>query len=160
MPQFSWNQTKHFYVSFWFFLLQEPTEAHPPQKAEPAPASPSNPEKEPQSPADPLYSPSLALLRLLQTAFNRQGAASQQQQQHTALRPSSAWRKQQLSQAVFPTKFPAQKLYQALDLINKHRGPEDSLYSDYSDGFYSIKPYRHRDDRLLQALFQMLDDTK
>ncbi|XP_037831006.1 neuroendocrine convertase 1-like [Kryptolebias marmoratus] len=113
---------------------------------------------EPQTPSDSLYSPSLALLRLLQTAFNRQGTVSQQQ--HAAPRPSSAWRKQQLSQGIFPTRFPAQKLYQALDLINKYRGPEDSLYSDYSDGFYNIKPYRHRDDRLLQALFEMLDDAR
>lgn len=144
------------------FLLQEPTQARLPQKTESAPASPSDSEKEPQSPSGSIYSPSLALLRLLQTAFNRQGAASQQQkqQQHTAPRPSLTWRKQQLSQGVFPTKFPAQKLYQALDLINKYRGPEDSVYSDYSDGFYNVKPYRHRDDRLLQALFQMLDDAR
>ncbi|XP_037535111.1 neuroendocrine convertase 1 [Nematolebias whitei] len=143
-------------------MMEEPTQARPPQKTEAAPASPSNSNKEPQTPSDSLYSPSLALLRLLQTAFNRQGAASQQQkqQQHTAPRPSPSWRKQQLSQGVFPTKFPAQKLYQALDLINKYRGPEDSVYSDYSDGFYNIKPYRHRDDRLLQALFEMLDDAR
>uniref|UniRef100_A0A8C5I1Y3 Neuroendocrine convertase 1 n=1 Tax=Gouania willdenowi TaxID=441366 RepID=A0A8C5I1Y3_GOUWI len=52
------------------------------------------------------------------------------------------------------------KLYQALDMINKLQGSEDSVYSDYSDGFYSTGPYRHRDDRLLQALFKMLDDQK
>lgn len=45
-------------------------------------------------------------------------------------------------------------------MINKYRSPEDSVYSDYSDGFYSTKPYRHRDDRLLQALFEMLDDDR
>lgn len=45
-------------------------------------------------------------------------------------------------------------------MINKYRGNEDSVYSDYTDGFYSTKPYRHRDDRLLQALFEMLGDDR
>uniref|UniRef100_A0A665T7K9 Neuroendocrine convertase 1 n=1 Tax=Echeneis naucrates TaxID=173247 RepID=A0A665T7K9_ECHNA len=84
---------------------------------------------------------SVALLRLLQTAFNRQTPALQR------LSPAA-------------TRVPPQKLYQALDLINKFRGPEDSVYSDYSDGFYSTKPYRHRDDRLLQALFEMIDEDR
>uniref|UniRef100_A0A3B4VKW6 Neuroendocrine convertase 1 n=1 Tax=Seriola dumerili TaxID=41447 RepID=A0A3B4VKW6_SERDU len=87
------------------------------------------------------YYPSLALLRLLQTAFNRQTPALQ-------------------SRSPPATRLPPQKLYQALDMINKYRGPEDSVYSDYSDGFYGTKPYRHRDDRLLQALFEMIDDDR
>ncbi|XP_015240752.1 PREDICTED: neuroendocrine convertase 1 [Cyprinodon variegatus] len=138
-------------------MMAEPTQPLPPQKTEPAEASPSRSEKEPKtSSSSSPYSPSLALLRLLQTAFNRQ--ASQLPQ--AAARPLSAWRKQQQSQGFLPppTKLPAQKLYQALDLINKFKGPEDNLYSDYSDGFYNSKPYKHRDDRLLQALFEMLDD--
>lgn len=138
-------------------MKQEPTQPLPPQKTEPAEASPSRSEKEPKtSSSSSPYSPSLALLRLLQTAFNRQ--ASQLPQ--AAARPLSTWRKQQQSQGFLPppTKLPAQKLYQALDLINKFKGPEDNLYSDYSDGFYNSKPYKHRDDRLLQALFEMLDD--
>uniref|UniRef100_A0A4W6CUI5 Neuroendocrine convertase 1 n=1 Tax=Lates calcarifer TaxID=8187 RepID=A0A4W6CUI5_LATCA len=122
-------------------MMEEPTQAHPPPKTETAHASPSsNPEKVPKNPTASLYSPSLALLRLLQTAFNRQIPAQ-------SLTPPA-------------TRLPPQKLYQALDLINKYRGPEDSVYSDYSDGFYSTKPYRHRDDRLLQALFEMIDDDR
>uniref|UniRef100_A0A6Q2ZMY3 Neuroendocrine convertase 1 n=1 Tax=Esox lucius TaxID=8010 RepID=A0A6Q2ZMY3_ESOLU len=77
-------------------------------------------------------SPSLALLRLLQTAFNRQTPATLSHQMG------------------------------ALDRINQHpRGDQDtSLYSDYSDGFYNAKPYRHRDDRLMQALFDMISDDR
>uniref|UniRef100_A0A8D3DI34 Neuroendocrine convertase 1 n=1 Tax=Scophthalmus maximus TaxID=52904 RepID=A0A8D3DI34_SCOMX len=109
-------------------------------EAEAAHAPPSsNPEKLPQKPSNSPYSPSQALLRLLQTAFNRQTPALQ------SLSPPA-------------TRLPPQKLYQALDMINKYRGRQDSVYSDYSDGFYSSKPYRHRDDRLLQALFDMIDD--
>lgn len=142
-------------------VIQEPTQAHPPQKNEIAQASPpSNPEKEPQMTSNTPYSPTLALLRLLQTAFNRQTTALQQPQSIT--RPFSAWRKQPPGRSLSPpaTRLPPQKLFQALDMINKYRGPEDSVYSDYSDGFYSTKPYRHRDDRLLQALFEMLDDDQ
>lgn len=140
-------------------MTQEPTQAIPPPKTETAPASiPSNPEKEPKKPSNPPYSPSLALLRLLQTAFNRQTPVLQQPQ--SIARASSAWRKHQSSQSFPPpaTRLPPKTLYQALDMINKYRGPENSVYSDYTDGFYSTKPYRHRDDRLLQALFEMIDD--
>ncbi|KAM6946728.1 neuroendocrine convertase 1 isoform 2-T2 [Lycodopsis pacificus] len=140
--------------------------AYPPPKTETARASsPSDPEKEPKKPSNPPSSPSLALLRLLQTAFNRQTPALQQPQ--SVARASSAWRKQQQQQqqpgrSLSPpaTRLPPQTLYQALDMINKYQGPGDSVYSDYSDGFYSIKPYRHRDDRLLQALFEMIDDKR
>uniref|UniRef100_A0A8D0CUR1 Neuroendocrine convertase 1 n=1 Tax=Sander lucioperca TaxID=283035 RepID=A0A8D0CUR1_SANLU len=120
-------------------MMEEPTQPYPPPKTETAQDSlPSNPEKDPRKPSNPPYSPSMALLRLLQTAFNRQTPAQQQPQ------------------------LPSQSLYQALDMINKYRGraPEDSVYSDYTDGFYSTKPYRHRDDRLLQALFEMIDDYR
>uniref|UniRef100_A0A8C7VIQ0 Neuroendocrine convertase 1 n=1 Tax=Oncorhynchus mykiss TaxID=8022 RepID=A0A8C7VIQ0_ONCMY len=85
------------------------------------------------------FPPSLALLSLLQTAFNRQTPA-----------------------ALAGPHVAPQKLYQALDRINQYQqgGQDNSLYSDYSDGFYSTKPYRHRDDRLLQALFDMLSDDR
>lgn len=141
-------------------VIQEPTQAHLPPKSDTAQASPpSKAEKKPQIPENSPYSPTLALLRLLQTAFNRQTTALQQPQ---STRDFSDWRKQQPGRGLSPpaTRLPPQKLYQALDMINKYRGPEDSVYSDYSDGFYSTKPYRHRDDRLLQALFEMLDDQK
>uniref|UniRef100_A0A8C7ZZ39 Neuroendocrine convertase 1 n=1 Tax=Oryzias sinensis TaxID=183150 RepID=A0A8C7ZZ39_9TELE len=117
-------------------MMEEPTQAHPPQKTEVQILK-----KEPQKLSNSSYSPSFALLRLLQTAFSR-------------------WKNQQPSQSLTPpaARLPAKKLYQALDLINKYHGAGDNIYSDYSDGFYNIKPYRHRDDRLMQALFQMLDD--
>lgn len=140
-------------------VAQETTQARPPQKAPDAPASAAAAATALQDPAESSssYSPSLALLRLLQTAFNRQGPASQ---------PRSQDRKQQQRQQqydnVLPaapaTHLPAQQLYQALDRINKYQGREDSLYSDYSDRFYSSKPYRHRDDRLLQAMLDMISD--
>lgn len=143
-------------------VTQEPTRANAPPKTETAQASlPSNPVKEPKKPSNLPISPSLALLRLLQTAFNRQTPALQRPQSVT--RASSAWKKQQQpGRSLSPpaTRLPPQTLFQALDMINKYRGPEDSVYSDYTDGFYSTKPYRHRDDRLLQALFEMIDDDR
>lgn len=146
------------HVSLFSLLCQEPTQAHPPQKTEIAQdSSPSNPEKQPKKPSNS-PSPSLALLRLLQTAFNRQTPALRQP--HAIDRASATWGKQQQpDRSLSPpaTRLPPQMLYQALDLINKFQSPKDSVYSDYSDGFYSAKPYRHRDDRLLQALFKMLD---
>ncbi|KAF3689583.1 Neuroendocrine convertase 1 [Channa argus] len=137
-------------------MMEEPTQAHPSQKTEIVQASPpSNPEKEPKKP-----SPSLALLRLLQTAFNRQMPVLQQTQ--TTERASSAWKKQQPGRSLShpATRLPPQMLYQAMDMINKYQSPKDSVYSDYNDGFYSTKPYRHRNDRLLQALFEMIDDDQ
>uniref|UniRef100_A0A8C7DPL1 Neuroendocrine convertase 1 n=1 Tax=Oncorhynchus kisutch TaxID=8019 RepID=A0A8C7DPL1_ONCKI len=107
----------------------------------PPPATPERKETRPSS-----FPPSLALLRLLQTAFNRQTPAALSQSPAKASSPHVA----------------PQKLYQALDRINQYQqgGQDNSLYSDYSDGFYSTKPYRHRDDRLLQALFDMLSDDR
>uniref|UniRef100_A0A673ZBD1 Neuroendocrine convertase 1 n=1 Tax=Salmo trutta TaxID=8032 RepID=A0A673ZBD1_SALTR len=99
-------------------------------------------------PSSPPLSPSLALLRLLQSTFNRQTPA---------VLPQSPEKASSKGPHIAP-----QKLYQALDRINQYQraGQDDSLYSDYSDGFYSAKPYRHRDDRLLQALFNMLSDDR
>lgn len=136
------------------FGEQEPTQTVPPPKTKTVHAS--LPEKETQTSSSSPSSPSLALLRLLKTAFNRQTPALQHPQ--STARVSSAWRNQQLGLSGPATRLPPQTLYQALDMINKYRGPEDNVYSDYTDGFYSTMPYRHRDDRLLQALFEMIGD--
>uniref|UniRef100_H3AFD1 Neuroendocrine convertase 1 n=1 Tax=Latimeria chalumnae TaxID=7897 RepID=H3AFD1_LATCH len=84
-----------------------------------------------------------AMKHLLQNAFNRQTA------QNRALEDMP---KENLN-------IPLEKFYEALDKLNKHpqqKDSEDDLYNDYSDLFYNVKPYRHRDDRLLQALFELL----
>ena len=152
------NNLRH--TSITCLLSVCPVTQEDPTKIPPPPKTPetarAETEKEPRNPSNPPYSPSLALLRLLQTAFNRQTPALQQPQS------APAWRKKEPSRSLSPpaTRLPPQTLYQALDLINKYRGPEDSVYSDYSDGFYSNKPYRHRDDRLLQALFEMIDNNR
>lgn len=140
-------------------MQQEPTQANPPPKTETAKAPlSSNPEVETKKSPNTIYSPSVALLRLLQTAFNRQTPSLQSAARASS---SSSWVKQQPGRSLSPpsTGLPPKMLYQALDMINKFRGPEDNVYSDYTDGFYSNKPYRHRDDRLLQALFEMIDDA-
>ncbi|KAK0151327.1 Neuroendocrine convertase 1 [Merluccius polli] len=145
-------------------MMEEPTEARPPQKAPEAPASPAAALPQNESSRDPAsspYSPTLALLRLLQTAFNRQSPAAQPRS--PARKPPQPQQQQQqhydnVLLAAPATRLPPQQLYQALDRINKYEGPEDSLYSDYSDRFYSAKPYRHRDDRLLQAMLDMISD--
>uniref|UniRef100_A0A8B9LNB5 Neuroendocrine convertase 1 n=1 Tax=Astyanax mexicanus TaxID=7994 RepID=A0A8B9LNB5_ASTMX len=50
-------------------------------------------------------------------------------------------------------RIPQQKPYETL----VHRNPESSLYNHYRDSFYRNRAYRHRDEQLLQALFDMLD---
>lgn len=143
-----------------FVTFQEPTEARPPPKTktEQVPSA-VDPQEEPQKPPASPYSPTAALLRLLQTAFNRQTPSFQQ---HSSPRISSRWEEREPSRSLpLPTtRLPPQQLYQALDTINKYRGRDDSIYNDYSDGFYSNKPYRHRDDRLLQALFDMITEER
>uniref|UniRef100_A0A673ZC28 Neuroendocrine convertase 1 n=1 Tax=Salmo trutta TaxID=8032 RepID=A0A673ZC28_SALTR len=121
-------------------------EAHSLQKTQPPPSA--TPKMKQMKPSSPPLSPSLALLRLLQSTFNRQTPA---------VLPQSPEKASSKGPHIAP-----QKLYQALDRINQYQraGQDDSLYSDYSDGFYSAKPYRHRDDRLLQALFNMLSDDR
>ncbi|NXR61868.1 NEC1 convertase, partial [Rhadina sibilatrix] len=89
--------------------------------------------------------PSEAMLHLLQSAFSRQ-----------------------MDQKQLPKKTENEKLnipyehfYQALKKLNKPsqlRGSEESLYSDYVDLFYNAKPYKHRDDRLLQALVDIINE--
>uniref|UniRef100_A0A8C7PJF2 Neuroendocrine convertase 1 n=1 Tax=Oncorhynchus mykiss TaxID=8022 RepID=A0A8C7PJF2_ONCMY len=97
-------------------------------------------------------------------AFNRQTPAALPQSPEKA--PSSRGEQHQGRPYSIPggagPRITPQKLYQALDRINQYQraGQDESLYSDYSDGFYSAKPYRHRDDRLLQALFNMLSNDR
>ncbi|XP_058679889.1 neuroendocrine convertase 1-like [Ammospiza caudacuta] len=89
--------------------------------------------------------PSEAMLHLLQSAFSRQ-----------------------MDQKQLPKKTASEKLnipyehfYQALRKLNEPsqlRGSEESLYSDYVDLFYNDKPYKHRDDKLLQALVDIINE--
>lgn len=114
----------------------------------PSAASISVPEKNPEAPGS---TANLALLRLLQSAFNRQTPAVPQHALAVPPAPPKTFQ---------PQRIPPQKLYQALDQLNRYRGSENGLFSDYSDNFYRAQPYRHRDDRLLQALFDMLGDDQ
>uniref|UniRef100_H0X116 Neuroendocrine convertase 1 n=1 Tax=Otolemur garnettii TaxID=30611 RepID=H0X116_OTOGA len=95
--------------------------------------------------ADPMGgATSQAMLRLLQSAFSK------------TLPPP------------VPRKFPGTKLnipyenlYEALEKLNNPsqlKDSDDSLYHDYVDVFYNTKPYKHRDDRLLQALVDILNE--
>ncbi|NWI97108.1 NEC1 convertase, partial [Pitta sordida] len=89
--------------------------------------------------------PSKAMLRLLQSAFSRQMDQKQ-------LPKKTANEK---------LNIPYEHFYQALKKLNKPsqlRGSEESLYSDYVDLFYNAKPYKHRDDRLLQALVDIINE--
>ena len=56
-------------------------------------------------------------------------------------------------------RIPEQKFYQAMERLKQQREPEESLFRDYSERFYGNQPYRHRDDRLIQALYDMLTDN-
>lgn len=88
--------------------------------------------------------PSKAMLRLLQSAFSK----------NTPSKQSSKIPSAKLS-------VPYEGLYEALEKLNKPsqlEDSEDSLYSDYVDVFYNTKPYKHRDDRLLQALMDILNE--
>lgn len=89
--------------------------------------------------------PSEAMLHLLQSAFSRQ-MDQKQLPKKTASEKSN---------------IPYEHFYQALKKLNKPsqlRGSEESLYSDYVDLFYNAKPYKHRDDRLLQALVDIINE--
>uniref|UniRef100_A0A663F0U4 Neuroendocrine convertase 1 n=1 Tax=Aquila chrysaetos chrysaetos TaxID=223781 RepID=A0A663F0U4_AQUCH len=89
--------------------------------------------------------PSEAMLHLLQSAFSRQMAQKQ-------LPKKTASEK---------LNIPYEHFYQALEKLNKPsqlRDSEESLYSDYVDLFYNAKPYKHRDDRLLQALVDIINE--
>lgn len=87
--------------------------------------------------------PSEAMLRLLQSAFNKNSPPKQ-----SPKKPPSA-----------KLNIPYETFYEALEKLNKPsqlKESEDSLYNDYVDVFYNTKPYKHRDDRLLQALVDIL----
>ncbi|TFK15754.1 versican core protein [Platysternon megacephalum] len=89
--------------------------------------------------------PSEAMLRLLQSAFSRHMA------QNRAPKKTSNEK----------LNIPYEHFYQALEKLNKPsqlKDSEDTLYSDYVDLFYNAKPYKHRDDRLLQALVDILNE--
>lgn len=56
---------------------------------------------------------------------------------------------------------PYEHFYKAFEKLNQPpqlKDSEESLYSDYVDLFYNSKPYKHRDDRLVQALVDILND--
>ncbi|PKU30978.1 hypothetical protein llap_18718 [Limosa lapponica baueri] len=89
--------------------------------------------------------PSEAMLHLLRSAFSRQ-MAQKRLPKKTASEKSN---------------IPYEHFYQALEKLNKPsqlRDSEESLYSDYVDLFYNAKPYKHRDDRLLQALVDIINE--
>ncbi|XP_036444413.1 neuroendocrine convertase 1 [Colossoma macropomum] len=123
----------------------------PPKKMEksraPAPFAASSsaqapaPEEKPRT-AQAASTPDIALLHLLQSAFNRQSPA---------IYPHSV---ASLSRAPpLRDRIPQQKLYKAQERLS----PESSLYNHYRDSFYRDQADRHRDERLLQALFDILE---
>ena len=87
--------------------------------------------------------PSEAMLRLLQSAFSKNSPSKQSPKKSPSVK----------------LNIPYENFYEALERLNKPsqlKDSEDSLYNDYVDGFYNMKPYKHRDDRLLQALVDLL----
>lgn len=87
--------------------------------------------------------PSEAMLRLLQSAFSKNSPPKQSPKKSPSAKPN----------------IPYENFYKALEKLNKPshlKDTEDSLYNDYADVFYNTKPYKHRDDRLLQALVDIL----
>ncbi|KAJ8775682.1 hypothetical protein J1605_016230 [Eschrichtius robustus] len=87
--------------------------------------------------------PSEAMLQLLQSAFSKNPPPKQSPKKS----PSAK------------LNIPYENFYEALERLNKPsqlKDSEDSLYNDYVDVFYNTKPYKHRDDRLLQALVDIL----
>lgn len=89
--------------------------------------------------------PSDAMLRLLQSAFNGQMGGNKVP-------------KKTLNEKL---NIPYEHFYKAFEKLNQPpqlKDSEESLYSDYVDLFYNSKPYKHRDDRLVQALVDILND--
>ncbi|XP_060091637.1 neuroendocrine convertase 1 [Heteronotia binoei] len=89
--------------------------------------------------------PSDAMLRLLQSAFSGQMGGNKVP-------------KKTLNEKL---NIPYEHLYKAFEKLNQPpqlKDSEESLYSDYVDLFYNSKPYKHRDDRLVQALVDILND--
>lgn len=89
--------------------------------------------------------PSEAILRLLQSAFSKNPPSKQPPKTSPGAK----------------LNIPYANFYEALEKLNKPsqlENSEDNLYSDYVDVFYNTKPYKHRDDRLLQALVDILNE--
>uniref|UniRef100_A0A8B9LPE3 Neuroendocrine convertase 1 n=1 Tax=Astyanax mexicanus TaxID=7994 RepID=A0A8B9LPE3_ASTMX len=102
----------------------------------PAPIAASSPAPEERhAAAQAASTPDADLIRLIQSVFGPSSIAS-------TGRASPA-----------RERIPQQKPYETL----VHRNPESSLYNHYRDSFYRNRAYRHRDEQLLQALFDMLD---
>ncbi|MEE6458824.1 hypothetical protein FKM82_000441 [Ascaphus truei] len=81
---------------------------------------------------------SQAMIHLLKNAFSRNGASTEK------------------------TNIPKHNFYYALDKLSKQSNAKDSendMYNNYIDHFYNEKPYKHRDDRLLQSLLNILKKT-
>ncbi|XP_053557480.1 neuroendocrine convertase 1 [Bombina bombina] len=80
---------------------------------------------------------SQAMLHLLQNAFDKQ-----------------------VTDATENINIPKHHYYHALDKLNKQSNVNDnehSIYNDYIDRFYNSRAYKHRDDRLLQALLNIVN---
>nr|XP_033785085.1 neuroendocrine convertase 1 [Geotrypetes seraphini] len=80
-----------------------------------------------------------AMLHLLQNVFGVQ-------------KPQKTVSKSTLTEKL---QIPYESFYQAMKKLNKQSqlpNSEDNMYGDYADQFYNSKSYKHRDDRLLQAL--------
>ncbi|KAM4706408.1 neuroendocrine convertase 1 [Discoglossus pictus] len=79
---------------------------------------------------------SQAMLHLLKNAFDREGSLNAED-----------------------INIPKNHYYHALDKLSKQAHVNDkdnNIYNDYIDQFYHAKPYKHRDDRLLQALLNIV----
>lgn len=111
------------------------------QSRPPAPAAASSPapEEKPEE-AQAVSMPDIALLHLLQSAFNRQTPAVYT---HSVASPGQ----------VLPLRhrIPQQKLYKTLEL-----SPKSSLYNHHRDIFYRDRA-PERQQQLLQALFDILE---
>uniref|UniRef100_A0A4W3K9N4 Neuroendocrine convertase 1 n=2 Tax=Callorhinchus milii TaxID=7868 RepID=A0A4W3K9N4_CALMI len=112
--------------------------------------------KKPSSSTVPLIPPltentqEKAVLRLLQKTLDQQSNHNNLQQ---LLHSRVPYEKLNVS---------IQSLHSA-EKLNKYsqlKDLENSLYSEYNDQIYGTKPYKHRDDRLLQALLDMLEESQ
>ncbi|XP_062867720.1 neuroendocrine convertase 1 [Trichomycterus rosablanca] len=135
-------------------LAEASLQSNKPEKSQPlpkvaalTPAPVSFPEETPASYQADL-SPNIALIRLLQAAFNRQTPAIYP---HSVASPDRVDSRNRIV---------PQKLYEAMDWLKKDTNPKNNLYNDYTDDFYRAQAYRHRDDRLMQALFDMLGEER
>ncbi|KAG9354398.1 hypothetical protein JZ751_001106 [Albula glossodonta] len=119
-----------------------PTEPHTSQKAWPTPDNSRGTQKD--------TPPSNTFIQLLQSTLRERPSPSQKHPSHP---PASS--------SVGPKEhLPYQNLYQALDLLSKQGGMENSLYGDYSNALYHGRSLRDRDNRLLQELTDMLTDQR